>query len=280
MITPETESFFESYPELSLSSINFQENWIFKDSTNTIPLIEDFYSFEDKQSKEYEKDVSLFFKNQIKNKELNEISTIGKSGIAEEKGGLLNCGNLIGNKRGRKKVEIFKKLGENHHDKYDIDNIITVVQAHYFNFIVNFVNFVLKTYEIEGAFNKIAYEVKKVVNTKRFNELKKKCLYEILLMKASPKCTKSLINHNQTLYEKIKDIPVIKEILNLNYLNFFQEVYYKSERNIILKLKGKDIPFELSDEKLAMYKERISSFSDINYITRFEKYVKDKYFDN
>ena len=99
-------------------------------------------------------------------------------------------------------------------------------------------------------------------------------------MKASPKCTKSLENHNQILYEKIKDIPVIKEILNLNYLNFFRDVYYKSERNILLKLEGKDIPFELSDEKLAMYKERIASFSDINYITRFEKYVKDKYFEN
>lgn len=280
MMNPETEDFCESFPEFSLLNISLNENWSFKESSNTIPLIEDIYSFEEKQSKEYEKDISLFFKNQFKNKESIEISTIEKSGIAKEKETPTNVENLLGNKRGRRKFVIFKKEGENHHDKYDIDNIITVVQVHYFNFIVNFVNYVLKIYKIEGAFNKIAYEVKKVVNNKKFNELKRKCLYEILLMKDSPKCTKSLENHNQILYEKIKDIPVIKEILNLNYLNFFRDVYYKSERNILLKLEGKDILFELSDEKLAMYKERIASFSDINYITRFEKYVKDKYFEN
>ena len=186
----------------------------------------------------------------------------------------------MGNKRGRKKDAIFKKAGGNHHDKDDIDNIIRVVQVHYINFIVNFVNYILIIYKIKGSFIKIDYEVKKVVNNKVFNELKRKCLYEILLMKITPKCSNFPPNHNQTLYEKIKDIPVIKDILNFNYLTFFQDVYYKSERNIILKIDGKNIPFELSDEKLVMYKELIASYSDKNYITRFEMFVKDKYFEN
>ena len=282
MMNPEKDCCCEFCSEFPLSNIQDNDDWTFKDDTISSSLIEDPIPFEDseKLSKEIEEDISIFFKNQIKNKESINISTIEKSGNSKEKENSFNIGNLLGNKRGRRKVAIFKKVGGNHHDKYDIDNIITVVQVHYFNFIVNFVNYILKIYKVEGAFNKIAYDIKKIVNTKMFNELKRKCLYEILLMKISPKCSKSLPNHNQTLYEKIKDIPVIKDILNFNYLTFFQDVYYKSERNIILKIDGKNIPFELSDEKLVMYKEHITSFSDINYITRFEKFVKDKYFEN
>ena len=280
MMNPETDNYCEFFSEFSLSNFQLNDDWNFKDYTISSPLIEDPYSFEEKQLKEYEEDISIFFKNQIKNNESINISTIEKSGNSKEKENSFNIGNLLGNKRGRRKVAIFKKVGGNHHDKYDIDNIITVVQVHYFNFIVNFVNYILIIYKIKGSFIKIDYEVKKVVNNKVFNELKRKCLYEILLMKITPKCSNFPPNHNQTLYEKIKDIPVIKDILNFNYLTFFQDVYYKSERNIILKIDGKNIPFELSDEKLVMYKEHITSFSDKNYITRFEMFVRYKYFEN
>ena len=280
MMNPETDNYCEFFSEFSLSNFQLNDDWNFKDYTISSPLIEDHYSFEEKQLKEYEEDISIFFKNQIKNNESINISTIEKSGNSKEKENSFNIGNLLGNKRGRKKVGIFKIVGGNHHDKDDIDNIIRVVQVHYINFIVNFVNYILIIYKIKGSFIKIDYEVKKVVNNKVFNELKRKCLYEILLMKITPKCSNFPPNHNQTLYEKFKDIPVIKDILNLNYLTFFQDVYYKSERNIILKIDGKNIPFELSDEKLVMYKELIASYSDKNYITRFEMFVKDKYFEN
>ena len=282
MMNPEKDCCCEFCSEFPLSNIQYNDDWTFKDDTISSSLIEDPIPFEDseKLSKEIEEDISIFFKNQIKNKESINISTIEKSGNSKEKENSFNIGNLLGNKRGRKKVAIFKIVGGNHHDKDDIDNIIRVVQVHYINFIVNFVNCILMIYKIKGSFIKIDYEVKKVVNNKVFNELKRKCLYEILLMKITPKCSNFPPNHNQTLYEKFKDIPVIKDILNLNYLTFFQDVYYKSERNIILKIDGKNIPFELSDEKLVMYKEHITSFSDINYITRFEMFVKDKYFEN
>ena len=41
-------------------------------------------------------------------------------------------------------------------------------------------------------------------------------------------------NHNYKLYLKIKELATIKNILEENYLDFFLEVYYKSERNINL----------------------------------------------
>ena len=44
-------------------------------------------------------------------------------------------------------------------------------------------------------------------------------------MKITPKNSKSPQDHNKNLYTKVKDLPIIKDILNLNYLYFFQNVY-------------------------------------------------------
>ena len=41
-----------------------------------------------------------------------------------------------------------------------------------------------------------------------------------------------------------------------------------------------DIPFNLSDRKLELYNERLSSFSNEYYISLCNKYVKEKYFEN
>ena len=35
--------------------------------------------------------------------------------------------------------------------------------------------------------------------------------------------------------------------------------------------------FDLNDEKLSMYKDKIASFSDKNYLKLFEKYVQERY---
>ena len=68
----------------------------------------------------------------------------------------------------------------------------------------------------------------------------------------------------------------IKDILNENYLTFFKEVYYKSER--IICINGKNI--SLFGKKLKMYKNKIAEFKDEEYVEIFDKYVTDKYFGN
>jgi hypothetical protein len=194
--------------------------------------------------------------------------------------GIFKIDKFLGNKKNREKKPLFKKIGIRNHDKYDIDNIITVVQNHYINFIVMFVNYFLEEQGINEKFIKISYEEKRKVNKEHFEILKKKCLYEILQMKISPKNKLSPEDNNKNLYNKVKNLPIIKDILNLNYLYFFQNVYYKSERNIILNIDGMDKPFKLSDRKLVLYKERLSSFSNEYYKTLFNDYVKEKYFSD
>lgn len=220
----------------------------------------------------------IFFHKNEKSKTKETTSELPQ--INKGDNGIFKIDKFLGNKKNREKKPLFKKIGTRNHDKYDIDNIITVVQNHYINFIVMFVNYFLEEQGINEKFIKISYEEKRKVNKENFEILKKKCLYEILQMKISPKNKLSPEDNNKNLYNKVKNLPIIKDILNLNYLYFFQNVYYKSERNIILNIDGMDKPFKLSDRKLVLYKERLSSFSNEYYKTLFNNYVKEKYFSN
>ena len=129
-----------------------------------------------------------------------------------------------------------------------------VVQAHYMNFIVDIINCMLKLLGEKMRFFKISYDIKKKVNKKNFEALKEKKLYEILLFDISSKFTRSKIDHNKVLYENIKDLNIFKELLNQNYLTFFRNVYYKSERKLNLIIDGKNMTFDLNDEKLVTEK--------------------------
>ena len=108
--------------------------------------------------------------------------------------------------------------------KFDRDDITIKNQVHYCNFIPEFFNFELENYGINGKFKKIDYQLKKKCNFNNFSELNGKKLYEILIMKASSRYKNIGENYNAKLYERIKDIPVIKNILNENYLTFFRSV--------------------------------------------------------
>lgn len=161
------------------------------------------------------------------------------------------------------------------HEKTDIDNILTVAQISYINFIVDFLNHLLKQKGIKNnKFIRISHKVKKNVKISNFENLKTKKLSDILLLEISPKFRSYDKDHNKKLLEAIKDMEEIKDILNENYLKFFKEVYYKSER--IICINGKNI--SLFGKKLKMYKNKIAEFKDEEYVEIFNKYVTDKYF--
>ena len=184
--------------------------------------------------------------------------------------------NLLQNKtrRGRK-TDPEGKSAMKIHEKTDIDNILTVAQISYINFIVDFLNHLLKQKGIKNnKFIRISHKVKKNVKISNFENLKTKKLSDILLLEISPKFRSYDKDHNKKLLEAIKDMEEIKDILNENYLKFFKEVYYKSER--IICINGKNI--SLFGKKLKMYKNKIAEFKDEEYVEIFNKYVTDKYF--
>ena len=163
--------------------------------------------------------------------------------------------------------------------KFKRDDITIKNQVHYSNFIPEFVNFELENYGINGKFKKIDYQLKKKCNFNNFSELNGKKLYEILIMKASSRYKNIGENYNAKLYERIKDIPVIKNILNENYLTFFRSVYYPSGREINLKKytdDNSDLIITLP-MKIEKFMDKVNTFKDQDYAEAYKKCVEELY---
>ena len=99
-------------------------------------------------------------------------------------------------------------------------------------------------------------------------------------MKASSRYKNSGENCNAKLYERIKDIPVIKNILNENYLTFFRSVYYPSGRKINLKKytdDNSDLIITLP-MKIEKFMDKVNTFKDQDYAEAYKKCVEELYF--
>ena len=109
----------------------------------------------------------------------------------------------------------------------------------------------------------------------------KKTLGEIISMSITKKYKNLDSDYNAKLIQKIreKNIEVINNFLNYNYLSFFQNYYYKNCKKIYLKDFGsKDESYILlSDEKIT-FQDKINSFGDENYANVYKKVVEELYF--
>ena len=201
---------------------------------------------------------------------------------------------LLGKKRklGRKKnIEKIKNNNENikkiHNDKVE-DNMLNKIQIHSIKCIIEYFNSILDyiIYNDKERFLNIDSSFKKKINKKEREELKKKKLCDILKLNISKKYTKHSFEYNKNLYEKIekmKENPIYEALIKLsneNYLYFFQNIYYKNERNINLNKYGIDITIPLTN-KVELCEDKIKSFKDKDeeYIKKYKKCINENYFN-
>ena len=121
--------------------------------------------------------------------------------------------------------------------KFGRDNIITKSQNHYINYIIIFFNKILISFGIKEKVKNIDYEIKKNPNYDNFTELMKKTLGEIISKPITKRFKNIERNYNVELVKNIreKNIEVINNFLNYNYLSFFRNFYYKNSKKIYLK---------------------------------------------
>ena len=114
--------------------------------------------------------------------------------------------------------------------KFGRDNIITKIQNHYINYFFHVFNIILIFFGIQEQVKNIDYEIKKNPNYDNFTELMKKTLGEIISMPITKRFKNIERNYNAELVKKIreKNIEVINNFLNYNYLSFFQNYYYRN----------------------------------------------------
>ena len=156
------------------------------------------------------------------------------------------------------KTTIYRK-----HDKNEKDNIITKIQIHYRNFLVEFTNEVIKKIILEECYilktlDKIGhlkdYLFKKIDH--RFKSNTKKDIMKFvesikikdIISPSVTLCKKYKIqNRNQQIMQKIESLnnPILNKILNSEYLHYF-DLFYNNQRKIILKEGSSSIDLELN----------------------------------
>jgi hypothetical protein len=205
--------------------------------------------------------------------ELNEKETVIKEN--KEFNNNIFSPNLIKNKRGRKskisKIKVIKK-----HDKFTIDNILRKIQVHYLNFIVSFINTILKYLGFKLRLFYLNYNLKQNICKKNIKYLKNCTLIEILSREVSPKYRKVNKDENMIILEKIIKCPILKKILSEKYMYLF-DIYLKSQRIINLNKYGLDKTIELP-RNIEMEEDLLKkNIQEEEYSKRLKECIK-KYF--
>lgn len=138
-------------------------------------------------------------------------------------------------KRGRKKEEgkpIRKK-----HSSMDDDNVLTKIQVHFFTYLINITNDIIKSgFGKNDDFQQIKYDDKKNIKLDNIKKLKNSKIKDILQMKISNKSKKDeTYNKNNydeivKLIEKDSSLKRINDIFEMNYLKF-AKIFYISKSN-------------------------------------------------
>ena len=194
----------------------------------------------------------------------------------------------------RKKRELNREVKEiviKRHTALDDDNILRKIQVQYISFLVHYSNdvisFYVDDYKNNACFKDVDYKLKKVVNHKNVENLKKKAIGEIIKFKITPKIKTIERNENEkNLNIILKKYPFLLEYFKINYLELFIQ-YYKN-KNDYFEINGQIIPFSektkkktfsslINKEKNNNLKERII-YVCINYLMNSYKKVKKPIF--
>ena len=183
------------------------------------------------------------------------------------------------------------------HDKNEKDNIITKIQIHYRNFLIDFINEIISKilfeecyitkkldkiiYLKEYLFNKIDSSFKS--NTKKeIMEFTESIKIKELISPSITLCNKFKIkNKNQSIMEKIESLnnPILNMILDKKYLDFF-DLYYNSQRKLNFKEGEYNIDIELS-HNVKLFDDLIEKAKDDEiYISKLKKFALLSFYKN
>ena len=215
-----------------------------------------------------------------KEKPLFMIKSSFDSALIQEK--KYQIQKVVISKRGRKQSKISKKI----HGAYDHDNILRKIQVHFLSFLTNYINDVIRAFSNNKKiplFQNIDYKIKKTVNHKYVEELKSKCIAEILQMRVSPKMKIHDDSVNKNIYNiVIKSLPFMYEFLQRSYLSLFREYFYN--KNKIFIVNEKIIPISIKTKifndlinKNYAYKEKLKYIAISFFLNKYKKIRKPNF---
>ena len=170
-------------------------------------------------------------------------------------------------KRGRKSKS--KKKGEKKkiHSKKDLDNLLTKIQAHFLNFLINLSNDALKTELGEDTsynFKKLPYETKKKVQYEYFHWIKNNTtIKDILQMKISEKFkTFDKDANKETLIKIYGQSSWLDNFFNMRYIEAFK-LYCKDIENPLVKIEFGNKIIKLTRNKTESIYYLLKKYDDL-----------------
>ena len=177
--------------------------------------------------------------------------------------------------RGRKRKKTKEK--DRIHNKSQPDNILRKVQIYNINFIIFVVNRVLGEIGSEEKFYNILYSFKSDINSKNFLEFKKYNLGDIVSQPVSSKFKKKVKEANLETFNKVKDLPIICELLEENYFTFFNEAFCSVKRSISVKKYGLNLEIRIPGKiKMCMDLQKENKY-DKEYMKNLEECLKKNF---
>ena len=186
---------------------------------------------------------------------------------------------VLHKKRGRKKENEGKtKKSKKCHSSDDFDNIQRKIQVSFISFLVRLANDLLKNIfgqKTKFHFKDVDYELKKIVNHKYIEFLKKSNYSDIMKMRISPKNKRfSKFENKETLNKVCKYSPFLKKFFENNYLYIFQK-YYCTIINNKEEVDIDGFKVTLSPKTKTLYNLLIKNESNKK---KFKSIVEDVYF--
>lgn len=186
---------------------------------------------------------------------------------------------VLHKKRGRRKTKEGKtKKSKKFHSSDDFDNIQRKIQVSYISFLIRFANDLIKNIfgqKTKFHFKDVDYELKKIVNHKYIESLKKYNYSDIMKMKISPKNKRfNEYENKETLNKVCKLCPFLKKFFENNYLYIFQK-YYCTIINNKEEVDLDGFKITLSPKTKTLYNLLIKNESNKK---KFKSVVEDVYF--
>ena len=189
---------------------------------------------------------------------------------------IINFKTTLRKKRGKKpKTFLSKKC----HGSEDFDNIQRKIHVHYISFLISLANDKLNQFfgkKNKYHFKDVKYELKRVVNHKNVEFLKKSKYSDIIQMKISPKNKKFSEETNKNIYLEIIQLSSeLKNFFDKNYLYIFQKYYFG------LKSNQKEINYEGKFLALSSKTKGLNHLLEKNSFSRkFNDIIQNVYFSD
>ena len=182
----------------------------------------------------------------------------------------------INKKRGR---IVKKNLPEKEHGKYDFDNVLTKIQVHFINFLINLANDAINTqfnskYYITHKFKQINYKEKKNIRHNYIMDCFKKPIKNIIQLDITTKYKNFDSKYNKELYAQLTaQSEWLKDFLDLKFIDVFYDYYYNLGKELeSFNFKDKKVNISKSTKSFRYLLEK-----EENLVQEIISIVKDVY---